>query len=138
MKILGFHEEFWPAGAGTPDGSIREFLADGPGVLEEESADYLGRGHEIFASMGVTEDVLGSGENILGGGSVYTDGEWIWRGDLGFYLLRYHLRLPEDFVEKVRTATSDTLAVENGRLVELTHEVMRVLGSPRREAPLHP
>lgn len=135
MKILGFHEEFWPAGAGTPDGSIREFLADGPGVLEEESAEYLRKGNEIFSSMGVTEDVLGSGEIILGGGSVCTDGEWIWRGDLGFYLLRYHLRLPGDFVEKVRTATSDTLTVEDEKLVELTYEVMRILSSPQRTVP---
>jgi len=135
MKILGFYEEFWPVGAGTPDGSIREFLADGPGDLEEKIADYLRKGHEIFASMGVSEDILGSGGVVLGGGSIYTDGEWIWRGDLGFYLLRYHLRLPEDFVEKVRTATSDTLAVEDEKLVELTYEVMHILSSPKRTAP---
>lgn len=135
MRILGFHEEFWPVGAGVPDGSIREFLAEDPGVLEEETVDYLRKGNEIFASMGVTEDVLGSGETILGGGSIYTDGEWIWRGDLGFYLLKYHLRLPGDFVEKVRTATSDILAVEDERLVELTYEVMYILGSPKRTVP---
>ncbi|PJE98247.1 hypothetical protein CUT44_08235 [Streptomyces carminius] len=82
--------------------------------------------------MGVTEDVLGSRETVLGGGSVYTDGEWIWRGDLGFYLLRYHLRLPDEFTEKVRTATTESLAVGDERLVELTYEVMRVLRSPKR------
>ncbi|MFD1830315.1 contact-dependent growth inhibition system immunity protein [Streptomyces desertarenae] len=135
MKILGFYEEFWPTSAGTPDGSIREFLADDPGVLEEEAADYLRGGREVFASMGVTEDILGSGEIILGGGSVHTDGEWIWRGDLGFYLLKYHLRLPGDFVDKIRTAVSHTLAVGDGKLVELTYEVMRILSSPRRTVP---
>jgi hypothetical protein len=135
MKILGFYEEFWPVGVGTPDGSVREFTEKAPGFLEDESADYLGKGHEIFASMGTTEDVLGSGEVVLGGGSIYTDGEWIWRRDLGFYLLRYHLRLPGDFVEKVRTATSDTLSVEDEKLVEVTYEVMRILSSPKRKVP---
>lgn len=132
IKILGFYEEFWPTGTGKTDGSIREFLTDEPGTMEEEAAEYLRRGHEIFSSMGVAEDVLGSGEVVLGGGSVYTDGEWIWRRDLEFYLLRYHLRLPEEFTEKARTATADTFDVSDGKLVEVTYEVMRILNSPKR------
>ena len=33
-----------------------------------------------------------------GAGVLYTDGEWIWAGVTGYYVGRYHVRLPEEFV----------------------------------------
>jgi hypothetical protein len=32
-----------------------------------------------------------------------TDGTWVWPSDLAFYVERYHVELPTDFVEHVRS-----------------------------------
>ncbi|GAA2713105.1 MULTISPECIES: hypothetical protein [Streptomyces] len=92
-----------------------------PGAGEGQSdsaelADYLRAGHVLFASMGGVEDVLGSGEFVLGGGSLLTDGEWVWRGVLWFYVERYRFPLPEAFVAQVRAAGYRVPAVDAERL----------------------
>jgi hypothetical protein len=46
-----------------------------PQPNESEVASYLRAGHILFASMGVVDDVFGSGEDIMGGGSLLTDGK---------------------------------------------------------------
>ena len=32
----------------------------------------------------------------------YTDGEWLWPGDLSYYVRKYALKLPEEFVETMQ------------------------------------
>ncbi|MEW2580398.1 hypothetical protein [Streptomyces syringium] len=123
MKVLGFHEETWPATPGSV-GSIRDAVTDAPGPDEREIAAYLRGGHVLFASMGVVDDVLGSGESIVGGGSLFTDGEWVWRGDLWFYVTTYHLALPDEFVTRARAAGFQVPAVGRERLMELTDAVL--------------
>ncbi|MEU1672286.1 hypothetical protein ABZ752_09665 [Streptomyces roseifaciens] len=122
MKVLGFHEETWPATPGSV-GSIRDVVTDAPSPDEQRIAVYLQGGHVLFASMGVVDDVLGSGENIVGGSSLFTDGEWVWRGDLSFYVTTYHLALPDEFVGRARTAGFEVPAVGQQRLMELTDAV---------------
>ena len=95
MKVLGFYSELWPSSPEATS-SIHSFVADAPQPNESEIASYLRSGHMLFASMGVVDDVLGSGENIMGGGSMSPDGEWVWRGDLWFYVSRHHAVLPEE------------------------------------------
>ncbi|PSJ25448.1 hypothetical protein B7P34_28200 [Streptosporangium nondiastaticum] len=122
MKVLGFHEETWPATAGSV-GSIRDAVTDTPSPDEQEIVAYLRGGHVLFASMGVVDDVLGSGETIVGGGSLFTDGGWVWRGDLSFYVTTYHLALPDEFVSRVRAAGFQVPAVGQECLMELTDAV---------------
>ncbi|MEU8548678.1 hypothetical protein AB0C81_17085 [Streptomyces roseoverticillatus] len=125
MKVLGFHEETWPATPGSM-GSIRDAVTDAPGPDEQEIAAYLRGGHVLFASMGVVDDVLGSGESIIAGGSLFTDGEWVWRGDLSFYVTTYHLALPDEFVGRARAAGFQVPAVGQERLMELTDAVQKL------------
>ncbi|MFI1968173.1 hypothetical protein BLA24_20735 [Streptomyces cinnamoneus] len=125
MKILGLHQETWPSAPGAV-GSIRDDVTDSPCPDEKEIASYLRGGHVLFASMGVVDDVLGSGESIVGGGSLFTDGEWVWRGDLWFYVTTYHLLLPDEFVNKARAAGFHVPAVEQDRLIELTDEIQAI------------
>ncbi|MFE5867019.1 hypothetical protein ACFQ6V_00035 [Streptomyces roseifaciens] len=122
MKVLGFHEETWQTIPGSV-GSIRDVVTDAPSPEEQEVAAYLRGGHVLFASMGVVDDVLGSGESIVGGGSLFTDGEWVWRGDLSFYVTTYHLALPDEFVGRARAAGFQVPAVGQERLMELTDAV---------------
>lgn len=122
MQILGCCSELWPSSPEATS-SIRSFVAGVPQPNESEIASYLRSGHVLFASMGVVDDVLGSGENIMGGGSLFTDGEWVWRGDLWFYVSRYHVVLPDDFRAKVDSLGYDVPSVEQERLMALTDEL---------------
>ncbi|MCA6091033.1 hypothetical protein LE181_02455 [Streptomyces sp. SCA3-4] len=122
MKVLGFPTEAWPASHGSV-GSIRDAVGDAPRPDEQEIAAYLRGGHVLFASMGVVDDVLGSGESIVGGGSLFTDGEWVWRGDLSFYVTTYHLTLPDEFVGRARAAGFQVPPAGHERLMELTDAV---------------
>lgn len=122
MKVLGFYSELWPSSPEATD-SIRSFVAASPQPDEREVASYLRSGHVLFASMGVVDDVLGSGENIMGGGSLLTDGDWVWRGDLWFYVSRHHVTLPDDFRAKTSSLGYVIPSVEQERLAVLTDEV---------------
>ncbi|MFG2710076.1 hypothetical protein ACGFX2_05870 [Streptomyces goshikiensis] len=102
MKILGFHREFWPGGPGPAYGNIGDFVQGSAEPDEPEIIEYLDNGYEILSFMGSVKDVLGSGERILGGDNILTDGEWVWRGDLSFYVMTYHLSLPIDFLRQIR------------------------------------
>lgn len=73
--------------------------------------------------MGSSEDVLGSGEAIMGGDSIYSDGEWVWRGDLWFYVRTHHVSLPNEFLERIRSF-GYTMPAENlSSLTEIAKEI---------------
>lgn len=100
-RILGLYDEFWPDNIDTL-GPIRNFIADEELPDESRIFHYLHSGHLLFAAMGAATDVLGSGERIIASESLRTDGEWVWREDLPFYLARYHVALPAQFIDRVR------------------------------------
>ncbi|GAB7061117.1 MULTISPECIES: hypothetical protein [Streptomyces] len=131
MKVLGFYSELWPSSPEATS-SIRSFVAGAPQAHESEIASYLRSGHMLFASMGVVEDVLGSGENIMGGGSMFTDGEWVWRGDLWFYVSRHHVMLPDDFRAKVQSLGYVVPSVDQERLTALTDELQALRSGNRK------
>ncbi|UGY92836.1 hypothetical protein [Streptomyces gobiensis] len=127
MKIAGFYQEFWEDKVGTSAGSIKDFLQADPIPDEEDVRRYLDEGYELWSIMGAVGDVLGSEKRLLGGDSIFTDGEWVWRGDLWFYLTRYHVQLPEDFLSRIRGFSYSMPPVEKGRLDSLASEVAELL-----------
>ncbi|MFF4591406.1 hypothetical protein [Streptomyces sp. NPDC001388] len=102
MKIVDHFYELWAPSFGEPRGSVRDFLMDSAYVDEREIVGYLLAGHDLFSVMGSSEDVLGSGETIMGGDSIYSDGQWVWRGDLWFYVRTHHVALPDEFLDRIR------------------------------------
>ncbi|WP_432001747.1 hypothetical protein [Streptomyces sioyaensis] len=127
MEILGHYEELWLERAGTPDGKLQDFTREKGEPDEDRIVQYLRGGEELFSAMGAVGDILGSDERILGGDSVFTDGEWIWRGDLWFYLSRYHLRLPDEFLTRVRENGYAQPVLDEARLIALSDELQEIL-----------
>lgn len=98
FKSLGFFREL---SYGEPDGpSLLQSRRDAPQPHEDLIVDYLGRGTLQIASPGPVWDVI-DGSGPIGTASCYTDGEWLWPGDLRHYVSRYHVALPEEFVARV-------------------------------------
>ncbi|MFE7314143.1 hypothetical protein ACFU7T_13735 [Streptomyces sp. NPDC057555] len=83
---------------------------------------YLTGGVEIYAVMGPEEDVI-SGERIVDGGCLFTDGEWAWHGYLTRYLSRYHIALPDEFLDRVRESEYKAPAVSVERAREIMNEL---------------
>ncbi|MFE9908063.1 hypothetical protein [Streptomyces clavifer] len=102
MQIAGFFQELWAPSFGKATGSLRDFIMPTSYEDAKQITEYLLAGHDIFSVMGSSEDVLGSGKTVLGGDSILSDGEWIWRGDLWFYVWNHRVQLPEKFLTRLR------------------------------------
>lgn len=123
MKIADHFQELWSPSFGAPRGSMRDFLADSAYDDEREITQYLLAGHDLFSVMGSSEDVLGSGQTIMGGDSIYSDGEWVWRGDLWFYVRTHHVALPTEFLERIRGFDYVMPAEDLSSLMEIAKEI---------------
>lgn len=63
-------------------------------------AQYLRSGESVAESPGILRDVL-TGARIPERLSYLTDGKYAWRSDLAYYVEKYNLRLPEDFLNSI-------------------------------------
>lgn len=95
-QYLGRYREFRsPFYSAT---SIRDDLASVPQPFEERIVSYLEAGHRLIYRMGPPlKDVI-QGEEITGDGHVLSDGTWVWRDDLAYYVKMYHVRIPKNAV----------------------------------------
>lgn len=82
--------------------------------------------------MGAERDAISRDEWIGGAGSLMTDGEWVWSVDLVYYLSRYHIALPADFLDHVRKSGYQAPRVPDDRSREIMAELF-----PRRLPPGH-
>jgi hypothetical protein len=102
MNLAGFYDEL-NAGSDFAHGSIRQVRSDAAQPDEDLLAAYLDQGHPLVDFTETTWDVIGGKERIIGGSSLRSDNTWIWRIDLSFYVRKYHLKLPDEFVEYARS-----------------------------------
>ena len=56
----------------------------------------------FIVTPGVVEDVIDPPKGNASVPSGYTDGIWLWPGDLVYYVENYNLKLPDDFVGTMR------------------------------------
>lgn len=99
LKSVGHYNET-RHGIGL-DLSIHEFLQEECPERAEQICSYLDNGVLLIVSPGSSEDVITSGNSIPGGNSEFTDGTWIWPGDLSYYVRNYLLKLPDDFLNHI-------------------------------------
>ena len=96
LRKVGFYKEL---DHGDSDGdSLKEAINKLCLEKLESILLYLHSAKLFIASPGLVEDVLDGG-NIIGPLSIYTDGEWSWPSDLAYYVKKYKVGLPNDFVE---------------------------------------
>ncbi|MGE5329546.1 MAG: hypothetical protein ACM3KR_08570 [Deltaproteobacteria bacterium] len=101
LKPVGFFREL-PHGNKAGQ-SLAENVSDIPHENEEAIINYLKRGAVLFASPGIMFDILDvENERIINDCNIYTDGVWMWCGDLSYYVSRYHVKLPEEFIENIK------------------------------------
>jgi hypothetical protein len=99
-------------------------IADHIGVEALEDAElvtrYLDSGYLLIDMMDVERDVLDPEQEILSGSSIMTDGEWLWRQDLSYYVRRHRVTLPPDLLATIRERRYTIPSVGEERLIALT------------------
>ncbi|OWA09301.1 hypothetical protein B9W62_16265 [Streptomyces sp. CS113] len=128
VRAVGFFDELSPGWGFPTDGAIKDAVRSSANADEHRLVEYLRQGAGIWSEMGAQADVLDAeAPTLVSGGSLLTDGAWIWRDDLAYYVVRYHLALPGDFVAHVGEAGYSPPEVPESRLVEI---LTRDLGIP--------
>ncbi len=101
LKEVGFFAEL---GEGSKPGpSLRESVRDRREKDERKLIAYLKKGVFLFACPELGRDVLDESARLTLIPHILTDGVWVWRGDLRYYVKKYHVELPEDFLFHVRS-----------------------------------
>lgn len=97
MKAIGIFREL---GRGV-DPSVQS-IHSVVGLLDKGVAErvvqYLQSGVPVYDVMEATLDPLDNNVSVSGGPSLISDGTWVWREDLAYYVERYRLGLPREFL----------------------------------------
>lgn len=80
---------------------IEELRTRTPVENKAEILTYLRSGDEAGVVMTVEEDVLSDARTIIGPVHFLTDGEWVWPESLSYYVNKYDVTLPSDFVARI-------------------------------------
>jgi hypothetical protein len=120
IRAVGFFAELHP-GWGMPlDGSIKDAVRSAGEPDENRIVDYLRTGTGLWSEMGAEPDVLDpEGSALPGAGSLFTDGTWLWRDDLPYYVAKYHVALPPEFLAHARRLGYAASRVPDARVHEI-------------------
>lgn len=123
LRPVGFFIELrWPvAGMPTLENSRGEM---NPEAVEAVAA-YLDRGIPVFDIMEATRDPFDADSEVYGGPSLISDGVWVWRYDLSYYVRRYAAGLPHDFIAH---ALRDEPLPAPAQVLERMDELLSVVG----------
>ncbi|WP_112724808.1 hypothetical protein [Micromonospora noduli] len=99
-------------------------MAEAQGELAEEfvtmAAEYLKNGSVVAAASGYVFDELAPDRPEIAPLSILTDGEWSWPSDLSYYVQKYQVGLPEEFLQHA--------AARGWRVQKLTQEELEEIG----------
>jgi hypothetical protein len=114
LKPLDLFEELgYPGGA-----RLKDAIQDNPQDNERDIVNYLKNGITIVVSPHLTFDVLDPSKPLIGPARGLTDGVWVWSIEIAYYVEKYHLRLPTEFVNyaqkhKWQIPSEDNLDLDN-------------------------
>ena len=79
---------------------------------------YLRGGEQLMLVAGIVRDPLDPNRPIIGSPHILTDGTWAWSADVTYYVEKYNLRLPEEFLESMKANGWRVPKVADIRLLE--------------------
>lgn len=82
------------------NGSINQFIVSKVDYDKEKIVNYLQNGKKESICPKNAYDII-SGKMIATFFYVLTDGEYVWKSDLPYYVDKYNIELPKNFIEKV-------------------------------------
>ena len=70
---------------------------------EQRVISYLQEGATLATTGSLVDDALDASQKGVARLEIATDGEWAWPRDLAYYIGRYHVEIPQAFVEHMRS-----------------------------------
>jgi hypothetical protein len=107
---------------------MRDFLADRPWPLQEQVLGYLRSGLILGVTMGADlTDWLECSRKAnpviegqaVGGTTEMTDGTWFWYAGLIYFIDRYNLRVPDEFIQH---AARNNWSVDRERIPAVNYD----------------
>lgn len=122
MKIIrqGFFREM-PHGD-KYDPSIFLYIREKGDENESRIIEYLESGIVLIACGGVVNDVINPDNGNAGCPNMLTDGQWMWPGDLSYYVKKYHLMLDEQFI---KTMVDNEWSIDNA--IKIDYSVIYII-----------
>jgi hypothetical protein len=102
MRTAGMFAELGPVKQAEPQPSIFDNRLDEPLPDVDRVVAYLRGGHKLMAFMDVADDVFDSSKQVMNGSSILTDGDWMWRNDIAYYVERHNVTPPPEMLELIR------------------------------------
>lgn len=99
---IGFFKELYGCEQSTE--SIKDYVSDNPHPDEKKIIQYLNSSENggIVLCGPVKDEMKKFFKPTIGGLSISSDGNFQWRSDLPYYIKKYHIKLPEEFIEHMR------------------------------------
>jgi hypothetical protein len=101
-KTAGMFIELGPVRSAERQESILASVSPEPLADVDQVLAYLKAGHGLIAMMDLQDDVVDGSRQVMNGSSVRTDGDWLWREDLAYYVERHNVAIPTEFLDLVR------------------------------------
>jgi hypothetical protein len=127
MRTAGMFLEFGRVKQPEPQESIRDHVAPGPLPDVDQIVGYLRSGHVLIDFMDVADDVFDQSRQVLGGPTTLTDGDWLWRDDLAYYVEKHNVSVPADFLELIRQRHYAVPEVDEPVLDRIADEAVRLM-----------
>ena len=95
-------------------------------------ARYL-RGGAVLATTGrYVDDYLAPEQTRVAPLEVRTDGEWVWSGDLAYYVSQYGVSIPEDFLRRMEDRSWAPPTPTRAEVLEVRAKFRAGMPGPRR------
>ena len=102
LTPVGFFHELKHGRADGP--SLRAVMRDKGKPGESRIAAYLRTAPILFHALGPVTDVFEPKGDYICAPNIHTDGAYAWPEDLAYYVERYHVALPADFLTHLAAA----------------------------------
>ena len=125
LKPVGFFRELRH---GMPTGpSLAASVRPAAGSDEDKIVRYLQLSPPFAASGPMVDDALDPSNKAVAPLETATDGQWMWPRDLAYYVEKYHVELPDDFVNHMRHRDWQIPELGKSDLAELATEFMKTI-----------
>ena len=83
------------------DPSIKDYISNKENANKDKIINYLNGGVCVAACTAVVSDVINEKNGDIGTPDALTDGKFQWYADLSYYVEKYNLELPKEFIDNM-------------------------------------